>query len=270
MAGRKFAVKQAARVALVVICLLAIVSAIVGQNTLALAADEKPIAVAVTSSSPPFAFLDAEGELRGFNVDLAHLLCKRLGKPCTIEALPFAKILSGLDDDTIQIGIANLLKTPDREKRILFSQPIWRSTTSFIGIPTLPVVRPDQVKDHFKICAIRKTRQSAYVEGLHGDPSHLVSLGNTKEVFECLQQGLCDLAIMPTMNALQLLNSEAGKGFDYYGQPLTQPGLSGNVHIGFSNQYPDLLTKVDAIIDQIRQDGTYQQLILRYFPFDIL
>src|SRR5438128_227146 len=57
---------------------------------------ERPAAGAVqairfvtTDDFPPFNFLDADGHLTGFNVDLARAICTELAIRCTIQARPF-------------------------------------------------------------------------------------------------------------------------------------------------------------------------------------
>jgi polar amino acid transport system substrate-binding protein len=42
-----------------------------------------------TADFPPFNYRDADGQLIGFNVDVARSLCDVLGVACTIQAWPW-------------------------------------------------------------------------------------------------------------------------------------------------------------------------------------
>jgi ABC-type amino acid transport substrate-binding protein len=233
-------------------------------------AAEAEVVIAVSGSSKPFAYENEQGQTEGFNFDLANLICGKLKKACRVEIMPFADVLAGVSEGKVSIAIANLLKTPEREKVMLFSKPIWRSTTSLIGPYDLPYAETAAVKGRFKICAIDKSRQWSYIDGLDGPKENLVAYPRITELFDALVDQKCTLAIMPTVSALQFLTSSRGRDFDYYSAPLTDPQLSGTVHIALSKQAPELVTEVDAVMEELQNDGSYRSLIFRYFPFDIL
>ena len=58
----------------------------------AVSAPAQPLAIAITDSAAPFSQRNARGELTGFNVDLAHELCRRLERPCRLHTMRFPEI----------------------------------------------------------------------------------------------------------------------------------------------------------------------------------
>lgn len=229
------------------------------------------VIVGVTSTARPFVEQDADGTLvGGFNVELGRLLCQRMGRVCAIEAASFPHLLTAIEEGTFQVGIANLLKTPEREARMLFSAPIWRSTTSFVARAGTPSVEPARALARHRVCVVRKSQQEAFVAAQSGPAANLVPLASYGDLFAALTGRRCDIALIPTVNALTFLGSPAGAEFDYSGPPLTEPGLSGNVHIVVTKGRPELLQAIDAAIADIQRDGSYRRLIARHFPFDIL
>jgi histidine transport system substrate-binding protein len=227
------------------------------------------LVIGITSTARPFTFNDEQGRMTGFNVELAHQLCTRLKATCRLDPGSFPQLLSGLADGSIQIGIGNLLKTPEREEKMLFSRPIWRSTSSFIGRKTLGRVSPERIRQSHPVCAVQKTQQAAWLAARPGPAGHLLEFPTFREVFDALAEGRCALAFMPTLGGLDFLASPRGRDFDYFGPPLRDDGLGGTVHLAIIRSRPDLRVAVDAALEKMSLDGSYRFLISRYFPFDI-
>ena len=40
--------------------------------------------IGVEGAYPPFSWKEADGSLKGFDIDIAHEMCKRLGKECVL------------------------------------------------------------------------------------------------------------------------------------------------------------------------------------------
>lgn len=246
---------------------------IVGLTAMAASAradESRDVVIAVTASAWPFLGTAEDASRRGFNPDLARLLCQRMALPCRHETKPFAALIEGVEAGTIDIGLGNMLKTPDREARMLFSIPAWRSTTSFIGRRGLAQVAPDAVKLHYRVCSIPKTQQHIFIVNQQGPASNLVDTPAYTDMFAALRSDRCDLAVLPTAAALDFLVNGNGAEYDYFGPPLTAHGLSGTVHLVVSKTRPDLLEPLNRALTEIMRDGSYRQLISRYFPFDIL
>ncbi|MFQ5627047.1 MAG: transporter substrate-binding domain-containing protein, partial [Methyloligellaceae bacterium] len=55
--------------------------------------DIEQIRFVTDSDYPPFNYLDEEGELTGFNVDLARALCDELSVECSVRAVPWNRLL---------------------------------------------------------------------------------------------------------------------------------------------------------------------------------
>jgi len=229
------------------------------------------VTVGITSTAPPFVETSADGRLTGgFNVELARLLCLRMGRDCALEKAGFPQLLTRIEEGTFQIGFANLLKTPEREQKMLFSAPIWRSTSSFVGRAGAPAVDPAKVRQNARVCAVRKTIQEAFLAEQPGPQANLVPTSSHAELFVALTSGRCDAALMPTVHGLSFLASPEGTGYDYWGPPLQDPRLSGNVYIVVAKSRPELLKAVNDAFAEINRDGSYRALIARFFPFDIL
>jgi len=230
----------------------------------------RPLLIAITDSAAPFSQRNARGELTGFNVDLARELCKRLAQACRLQAMPFPDILPAVAAGKADLGMGNLLKTPERERLVRFSAPYWRSTSSFIGPHGSTLPTADDRLPQASVCAIADTRQHHYLQQLKRDGGSIVATHGNGETLDKLTRGECTLALLPTVQALPFLQSPAGREFAYVGAPRTRQQLGGDVRIALPPDDAELQQRVDAALRAMIRDGTHERLSRRYFPFSIL
>lgn len=227
------------------------------------------IRVAVMEGAPPFSHHAPDGTLTGFNVDIMRALCRAMAATCRFDALPFPDVLEAVAAGRYEVGLANFLRTPEREARVAFSAPYWRSSSSLVG----PAAETDRAVPQAlagrRLAVIRDSRQHAYARRIAGTLAALVEAPHLGGVWEALRDGRAELALVSTLGALGFLVSEEGKAFSTVGTPLTDDGLGGTVHIVLARGRPDLKTAVDGAIAAIRADGSYQEVNRRYFPFDV-
>lgn len=75
----------------------------------------------VSSVSAPFAYPGADGEVIGLDIELMHLVARRLGMRLEVIDMDFAKLLPTLLADQVDIIGGCLSITEDRKKVILFT-----------------------------------------------------------------------------------------------------------------------------------------------------
>lgn len=78
------------------------------------------ITAAVFNDWAPDEFMDADGTLKGWSVDLAHEMEARLGVPFTYEATSFDAIIPGLMARRFDAGFASFGTTPERLQTLDF------------------------------------------------------------------------------------------------------------------------------------------------------
>lgn len=80
---------------------------------------EKTLKVGLQSGYPPFEFVDKEGHIVGFDVDLAHLIAKKMDKSLVIIDMEFEAEILSLKQGHIDLIISGMNITPERLKEIL-------------------------------------------------------------------------------------------------------------------------------------------------------
>jgi ABC-type amino acid transport substrate-binding protein len=218
------------------------------------------------------------GGLVGFNEEMAREICRRAVVRCTLTNAIFADILPGIESGKFDLGFGNYLRTPEREKQVAFSDPIWRSSSRLVGTPeairryTARAGRApdlDNLRD-VRIVTVQGTQQHLYLQSLAAERKLTVLPQKTMaDAMTALSKGQADLAIFPILSAYALIQREAPGSFEFVGTATAEHGLGGNVHIALPKDNEALRQKVNQAIAALRADGTYPRIARRHFPFNL-
>jgi arginine/ornithine transport system substrate-binding protein len=99
----------------------------------------------------------------------------------------------------------------------------------------------------------------------------VVRYGSQSEAFLDLTSGRLDATLADIVNIDEgFIKTDAGKGFALVGPDFTDSKYFGN-GAGIAVRKGDSVTaeKLNAAIDAVRADGTYQKIQNKYFSFDI-
>ena len=112
---------------------LTLLSGLPAAASAADAASAEPLKVGTSSTFPPFEFKDSQtGELVGFEVDLVRAIGAKMGRPVEFLDFSFDALLPAIVSGSIDMGAAGFAKTPERQKRVLFSDTFYHSGLTII------------------------------------------------------------------------------------------------------------------------------------------
>lgn len=227
-----------------------------------------PLMIATEGDYPPFSYIDDAGILTGFDVDIAYALCESMGRECEVIAVPWVDLLDRLEAGDFQMIVASMAKTPERQKRVLFTDYYYRSQTTFVGDPRRFIsVIPESLQSR-TISASRDSIQGDFLL-LHYHASTILLTNNLIESFELLSAGNVDLVLTDSINSLEFLRSSEGANFDFISEPIVDPMLKSEAHIAVGINDVQLADNINKAIIDIRLSGTYDQINRRYVPFSI-
>lgn len=218
------------------------------------------------------------GGLVAFNEDLARELCRRLQARCTLLNLPFAEILPNVEEHRVDLGFGNFLRTPERERRVDFSDPIWRSSSRLLALSATARryaghpdgdLAPDTLRQ-VRIGAIVDSQQQAYLRTVAGDHGlSVVGIATMAETIGQLRDGRIDFALLPMLSAYALVGREPLGRYEFVGPPVTERGLGGSVHIILPKGEERLRQALNRAIAAMRADGSWHRIVRRHFPFNL-
>ena len=80
-----------------------------------------PLRVATEGAYPPFNVAEPDGTLKGFEIDLAKDLCRRMGVKCEIAAQAWDGIIPGLQAGKYDVILAGMSATDERRQAVDFT-----------------------------------------------------------------------------------------------------------------------------------------------------
>jgi polar amino acid transport system substrate-binding protein len=223
----------------------------------------KTIRVGMTGSQPPFNMKNRDGELIGFDVDLARLLARAMRVELEIVEMPFAKLLPALEDKEIDIVMSGVTATLERNTRVPFVGPYYISGKSILTkSDVLSSVQSAQEmnNERLSIAALRGSTSEDFVEAVLDKPS-LTTTATHAEAIQLLLDGKVDAVVADgPVCALGVLRNP-GKGLVTLNNPLTIEPIG----IAIAPGDPLLVNLLQNYMTALDGTGALQKLQKRWF-----
>jgi polar amino acid transport system substrate-binding protein len=217
---------------------------------------------------PPFNYSGNDGQLAGFNVDLARLICDEIKTTCTIQARRFDTLVEALTTNNGDAVIASLVPTPDLRRRVDFSDPYYRTPGRFVSRKDVEIddVRPTDLEGK-RIGAVAGTAHEAYLRTLFTE-AELHSYPNADELRAALRRGEIDLMFGDGVALSFWLNGTDSAGCCVFrGGPFTESRFFGEgIGIAVRRGNDVLRQAINWALFRLWQSGKFTDLWLRYFP----
>ena len=240
---------------------LAAVAAFSLATSPASAADK--IRIGTEGAYPPFNFVDNNGELQGFDIDVAKALCERMGAECTFVKQDWDGIIPALLGQKFDAIVASMSITEERLQAVDFTDRYYTNKLQFIGKKGMAIDISDAALKGKAIGAQRATISGDWLE--KNRPGADLKLYDTQEnAYLDLASGRLEAVLGDALVNYEWINSDAGKDFEFKGEPVFDGDLIG---IAVRKGENDLREKMNKAIKDIVADGTYAKINAKYFPF---
>lgn len=234
------------------------------------AAQSKKLRIGVEGAYPPFSEVDAKGELKGFEIDLARAWCVQMKRECELVKTDFDGLIPALQARKIDAIVASMSITDERKKAIAFSKPYLASPAIFLAKSgTKGDISPAALKGK-KIGVQSATTFETYVAALYKDAT-IVRYQTQDQIYLELKAGRVDYTLVDKYAVDSFLKSDAGKGMAFVGPDIDDEKYFG-VGIGVGLRKADEKTlgaALNAAIDAVNASGEYKKLSSKYFAYDV-
>ena len=230
----------------------------------------KTVRLAMEGGYPPFSIVAPNGQITGFDADIAAEICKRMQVTCTQVQVEFDAMIPALRARKVDAIVASMSITPERQKAVDFSDKYYSTPARIVTrADTKFEITPAGLKGR-RIGVQRNTIHDRYATAVFKG-SEIVRYGKQDEVFLDLVNGRIEATLADVVAADQgFLKTPQGAGFALRGPNFDDPAYFG-VGAGIAVRKGDkaLQQGINAALAALRADGTYQRINQKYFSFDI-
>ena len=257
------------------------------------------IKIGTEGAYPPWNSKDASGKLIGFEVELAHSLCRYMGKQCDIVEQDWDGMIPALQMRKFDAIMAGMSITDERKKVITFSQGYADEVaalavmkgSSLEGMSTpvgISLSKPNSdAKKALKtitealagktVCTQTGTIHQNFLESGDVGKVNVRTYKTQDEVNLDLEAGRCDVALAAAV-AFTDYAEKSGKSVVLVGPTFSGGAFGNGVGVGLRQasqlggtlgaRDAELLKSFNKAINQARKDGVISRLAIKYFGFD--
>jgi lysine-arginine-ornithine-binding protein len=228
------------------------------------------LTIGTEGAYPPFNYTDADGQVKGFEIDLGNEMCRRLEVECAWVTQDWDGIIPGLLAQKYDAIIASLYITDARREKIAFSEKYYKVPARFV----VPTSSDLDISAEGLAGKVVGTQRATSFERFLRDKMPEVELrvyATMDEAYLDLQAGRVD-AIMVDVVAVSegFLNKPGGEDFEMRGPEYTGVEWFGyGAGVGVRKEEAHIAEAFSKAIREMREDGTYQKISEEWFGFDV-
>jgi len=247
------------------------------------------IKIGTEGAYPPWNSKDASGKLIGFEVELAHTLCRYIGQQCEIVEQDWDGMIPALIMRKFDAIMAGMSITAERQKAISFSQGYADEVASLAvmkgssleGLDTpagINLTKPNAAaKKALKtltaalagktVCVQTATIHQNFLDSGDVGKVNVRTYKTQDEVNLDLASGRCDAALAAAV-AFNDYAEKSGKSVVLTGPTFSGGAFGNGVGVGIRKDDTELLKKFNTAINKARKNGDISRIATKWFGFD--
>lgn len=159
----------------------------------AAAADQ--VKIAVDGGWRPYGYIDKDGKLTGFDVDISEALCAEMKRQCQILNVPFAGIFAALDARNADAIVAGLYMTDARKEKYDFAGPYYVDPIRWMTLASSPIDGSEQSLKGKSIGTIESAIYAQAIKDKMGPASQIQTYDNMDAAVLDLDAGRIDAVV---------------------------------------------------------------------------
>lgn len=229
-------------------------------------AQSKVLHVGCEGGFAPFTYIDESGKLVGFDIDIIRIIGKSLGYEVQITVYPFDGLIPALITNNIDLIISGFSITPERSKKVDFSDPYYLCDLTYMLSKDDQSKYPEYLSlNGQKVCVQLGTAGAAFVEQTLKQAT-IKQYNSPAETYLELQNKGCAAVVNDRPVQDFFLNTSQDKSLmalpvgseqsEYYGIAVNK----GNTK---------LLKEINQGLKQVRENGEFARVSQDWFGYDI-
>ena len=245
-----------------ILCLVLIFFLLYKKNNTVNSKTKNDLIVGIIAGYAPFAILDNDGNIEGFDIDIARIIAKKLNKNLVLQDMSLSALLVALQQNKIDMVLTGLSITEERLKKIAMIHYQGEPVTTYPLVFWKEVPQDvSSIEDlitnkNVTICVEPGSTQEKFL--LQFPSLTLCQSGAISEIilnlkYQKAQAALLDPDVYPTFKKQTPELTEINV-------PLPKAFQSTGVGIGINRNNDYLIKKVSTIITELKNNGTIAKL----------
>jgi ABC-type amino acid transport substrate-binding protein len=218
-------------------------------------ADSKLLIIGVDSTYPPFEYIE-QGEMIGFDVDLANEIAKRLGKEIRLESIKWDTDFKLLREGSVDLIISAVPYNPEKDAIVDFSKPYFNMKYILVSLSGTEINIKDDLAGE-KVGILEAGAENLNPEYLAG-----FEVVKYKEILELLD-GLKAQDVSAILLSLPVALNLIKENIDSY--KVLDETTSSQEFVIVYRKGSQLKGMIDTTIDGTKIDGTYDIIYNKWF-----
>lgn len=225
--------------------------------------DKKEMTFAMTGAYPPFNFIDENGELAGFDIDIANALAEKMGVKAKPITTAWDGIIGGLTGNRFDTIIGSMAITEERLKKVDFSDPYYYDGAQFFAKSGSGLKSIEDLKDG-KVGVVTGTTFHDALKEMN-NIKEILQFESDVDNFKSVEQGRIDGLVTGKFVGLQ-----APEKYGVAIEPVGSLLYSESIGIAIRKEDAELLEEINKALKEIQEDGTYEAISNKWFSINIL
>ena len=229
------------------------------------------IRIGVEGAYPPFSWVEKDGTLKGFDIDIAMALCEEIGAECVLVPQDWDGIIPALLARKYDAIIASMSITEERKKKVAFSEKYYNTPAKFARKKGSGITISKAGLKGKTVGVQRATTHDNFITGEFGDSVEIKRYGTQDEAYLDAIAGRVDLLLADSIAMDDgFLKTDKGKGWEFVEPGYSDPKYFGvGAGIAVRKSDGELAKLFSLAIKVIRSNGVYHMINGKYFAFDV-
>ena len=226
--------------------------------------------VAVDPTYEPFTFKTPQGEVTGFDVDIAKAVCEQIKRKCVFVEQVWDSMIPGLQAKKYDAIISSMSMTDERKRVVDFTDRYYKTPSAIVVKKDIPYSGPASLKGK-KIGVLKGSTQEKWAMGeLKPAGVTIIPYEAQDQVYLDIKSGRLDGTVADKVEVHGgFLRKPEGKDYGYVGADQYETKYYGDgIGIAIRKNQGDLKKQMNEAIKTIRSNGTYTTIAKKYFDFD--
>lgn len=222
--------------------------------------------VGLDDTFAPMGFKDANGEIIGFDIDLAREVAKRMGVEAVFRPSEWSGIVFELRSGNIDVVWNGMTITEERLKQISFSEPYMNNNQIIVTMANSKLKDKSDLKDKIIGLQLGSSSYNAVAQDeLYKTFKDIKKYDTNVEALMDLEAGRIEAVVVDEIVArYYIAQKEKNIGRDIF---KVVNGDFGKEEYGIGIRQEDVKLKkeIDKIINEMRKDGSFDEIYTKWF-----